>query len=53
MRACLLCLLLAACGGGKVTAAALSATANVVESGGDKHSCHIFEPMAWVEKLAN
>jgi hypothetical protein len=40
-------------GGDKVTAAALSATANVVESGGDKHSCHISEPMAWVEKLAN
>ncbi len=40
-------------GGDKVTAAALSATANVVESGGDKHRCYIADPMAWVEKLAN
>jgi hypothetical protein len=40
-------------GGDKVTAGALSASVNVIESGGDKHRCRIDDPMAWVEKLAN
>jgi hypothetical protein len=38
-------------GGDKVTAKALSARVSVIESGGDKHSCQIINPMVWVEKL--